>query len=968
MGGMDVFNILAEPAVVLNKLNHIQNANTAFLRELGQCACPDGKTSFVDEFVHADHVAAVTSALANFRQPSNGPSSSLNHEGGGEPTPKPIRLRFRTFRALAIRTTVIYEWTITQSPGAGCLLLVGRSAEWECLDAHQAAVPRTTPLPSDELSSLFEQYKSYISHSDQKYFNLYDVEDQQRIIDEAKRRHVGVNHLVSAYESEIVGIAIARPDGVIVEANSKCLSYIGKTREDLEGGRVHQGEFATEDANAASVALLEDVYIKKKLISYKKTFTDSDGKPFPVLIELRYIESAGRLVAYLIDVSSSIAAHDLVRQERGMFEQLADSVRFIVWTSTIDGRVDWMNDQWYEYTKAPRHIVTAEWSSFLHDEDRQKCLDRWQEAVKLGTPFEAEGRLADGSGQYRWHLMRASPSTDNSGNILRWYGTCIDVHDRKLALLRSENAENQFNALLNNLPIVAWGCDTNWICNMVKGKALGMKGLTETLKGMALGLRDTELIGTDMRSVTANDPNLRSWIERALAGETFGTSNHLTETDTWYETVYSPRRDESGRIDGMIAISIDVTDSKTKEEANRRAESAKQALQINTEFLANMSHEIRTPLNGIIGMADLILSDAISESHRPYMKLLKQSGKTLLHIVNEILDLSKLNAGKMQLENIELDLRNIVNTVVQTSQISMKSPAVTLLTTIDTSVPLVVRGDPTKIIQIITNLVNNAIKFTSTGSVTVHVSATDTACTTVAVRISVIDTGPGLSDDLKGNLFREYSQQDESIARKYGGTGLGLSICHKLAKLMGGKLEAESQRGQGSTFRVTLPLQRSVAPAVLAANRAESDQHLHIHSSTSQNDPPVPARILVAEDNPVNQIIIERMLSKLGVEADIVNNGCEVLRAVSETTYDLIFMDCNMPMMDGYDATRELRRLESHAKTPIIALTAGAMEANRVKCLEAGMNDFITKPLSMKVLADTLKKWLARSVWVAKLK
>ncbi|KAJ3160263.1 hypothetical protein HDU88_008336 [Geranomyces variabilis] len=235
-----------------------------------------------------------------------------------------------------------------------------------------------------------------------------------------------------------------------------------------------------------------------------------------------------------------------------------------------------------------------------------------------------------------------------------------------------------------------------------------------------------------------------------------------------------------------------------------------------------MSHEIRNPLNGIIGLADLILSETMTESQRPYMKLLKRSGKTLLNIVNEILDLSKLNAGKVQLEQIDFDLRGVVSTVVQTVQIIMDDRPVVLLSTVDPSVPLILRGDPTKIQQIITNLVNNAIKFTQSGSVTVHVtSTTASAARTMDISISVVDTGPGLSEKFKRNLFNEYCQEDETIARKYGGTGLGLSICLKLAKLMGGILDVESEKGKGSTFRVIIPLIKSSASAL---TQSDSDK------------------------------------------------------------------------------------------------------------------------------------------------
>ncbi|KAJ3144066.1 hypothetical protein HDU89_000704 [Geranomyces variabilis] len=733
------------------------------------------------------------------------------------------------------------------------------------------------------LSEQYDAYSSYISKRDRKYFSTYDQGDQEMVIEEAKNLCDGVPHVVTAYESRIVGIAVADKDGVIIEANSKCLCFLRKSKRDLQEGRVTRLDFATDDINENSAVMLSDVYEKNKIVSYTKTVLDENGKETVILMEVRFIKSAGQTVTYMIDETPSVTAvQDIAGRERDMFEQLANSVPFIIWTSSPNGTIEYYNDRWYEYTNASHHTISDEWLSRLHEEDRQRCSDKWRKSIERGSRLQAEGRLPNACGEQKWHLIRATPYADHNGNLLRWYGTCIDIHDYKIALLRSEFAETPFNNLLKNLPIVAWGCETLWICNMSKGKALG-----------AAGLKEDEIVGIDMRDYTKEDPDLASYIERALAGEVFGASNRFSRTGTSYESIYCPARNETGKIVGMVAISIDVTDSKNKEEADRELQAAKQAVKMTTEFLANMSHEIRNPLNGIIGLADLILSETMTESQRPYMELLKRSGKALLNIVNEILDLSKLNAGKVQLEQIDLDLRSIVGTVVQTVQISLDDRPVVLLSTIDPSVPLILRGDPTKIQQIITNLVNNAIKFTQSSSVTVHVtSATASAARTIDVSISVVDTGPGLSEQFKRNLFSEYCQEDETITRKFGGTGLGLSICLKLAKLMGGLLEVESEKGKGSTFRVIIPLIESSASVL---TQSESDKEIHYGTDLDATFRP---RILVAEDNPVNQTIIGKMLSKVGVDSDVVSNGVEALEAVRLKQYDIILMDCEMPILD----------------------------------------------------------------------
>ncbi|KAJ3159177.1 hypothetical protein HDU88_000874, partial [Geranomyces variabilis] len=313
------------------------------------------------------------------------------------------------------------------------------------------------------VSKQYEAYSSYISERDRKYFSTYDPDDQKMVLEEAKNLCHGVQHVVTAYESRIVGIAVADKDGVIIDANSKCLGLLRKSKRDLQEGRVTRLDFATDDINENSAVMLSDVYEKNKIVSYAKTVLNDDGQETVLHIEVRFIQSAGQTVTYLIDETSSRSAvRDEAGKERDMFEQLANSVPFIIWTASPNGNVDYYNDRWYEYTN-------------------------------------------------KWHLIRATPYADHNGKLMRWYGTCVDIHDYKIALLRSEFAETQFNNLLKNLPIAAWGCDTDWICNMSKGKALG-----------AAGLRDDEIVGIDMREYTKKDPDLASYIERALSGEDFG--------------------------------------------------------------------------------------------------------------------------------------------------------------------------------------------------------------------------------------------------------------------------------------------------------------------------------------------------------------------------------------------------------------------------------------------------------------
>ncbi|KAI9098828.1 hypothetical protein DFS34DRAFT_566009, partial [Phlyctochytrium arcticum] len=631
-----------------------------------------------------------------------------------------------------------------------------------------------------------------------------------------------------------------------------------------------------------------------------------------------------------------------VREERVNFEQLANSVPCFIWTALAHGEIDYYNNRWYEMLQLERSIFKEDLLMMaVVPDERSKIQELWRTAVKTCSQLEAEIRIAMPDGTVRWHMARAIPSLDPLGKPLRWYGTCLDVHDQKSARLRAEFSEYQFNSLLDSLPIVAWGCTIDGVCNLSKGRAL-----RET------GIKDNDLVGMDIFAYTSQDTDLRSYINAALRGEILSRCNHFSKTDTWYESVYSPTRNEQGEVMGMIAISIDITDSKNKEQAARNEENARNALKIHSSWVSAISHEIRGPLAGILGMSDLILLDTISEIHRPYLKLLKQSGETLLHLVNEILDLSKLDAGKMTLECLEFDMRNIVNTVAHTCQVSLANRPVRLYLNIDPLLPRALKGDPTKIQQLVTNLTTNALKFTSEGSVIVQILVESITPSSVNISLSVIDTGPGLSDEFKANLFQEYAQQDSSIYRRFGGTGLGLSICQKLVTLLGGTMDVESELGRGSIFRIRTPLLKCLDPQNNKHERESSHGELDVKSMNLSL-----FKVLVAEDNAVNQIIIERMLKRLGIDFTVVSDGEEVLVEVTQNQYDLILMDNHMERMDGITATKILRSMSEFQNVIIVALTAGAMEENRLSCLRAGMDDFLTKPISFRALGETLKKW-----------
>ena len=363
-----------------------------------------------------------------------------------------------------------------------------------------------------------------------------------------------------------------------------------------------------------------------------------------------------------------------------------------------------------------------------------------------------------------------------------------------------------------------------------------------------------------------------------------------------------------------------------------------EALRAKNEFLAVVSHEIRTPMNGVLGTAQLLQMTEMSEEQQRYVAAIQSSGETLLALINDILDWSKLDSGKVSMDLRPLQLASLVKEVVELLRAQAQKKDLYLDTEIAADVPQWIAGDAHRIKQIVTNLVGNAIKFTQHGGVRIAIHTQQNDQVLVC---QVQDSGIGIAPDGLARLFEKFSQVDTSITRRNGGTGLGLAICRKLVEGMGGTIGVESKRHQGSTFTFRIPLTRAEPPA---EKRAPAEDRLKT---------PAGLRILLVEDNAVNQMLALGMLQKLGCKAMLAENGQEALEKIGQG-YDLVLMDMQMPKMDGVTATRAIRQMQLARQPYIVALTANAMESDRQLCLAAGMNDFLAKPFKAVELQEKL--------------
>ncbi len=677
------------------------------------------------------------------------------------------------------------------------------------------------------------------------------------------------------------------------------------------------------------------------------------------------------LRADLIYLDESLAEHDRmesrVRESEERYRYLVENASDIIYRTDEQGYFTFVNAAAQNLFGGDSSLVGRHFLGLVRPEYRgtvELFYGRQFQRQMNNTYLEFPACAADGS--EIWVGQNVQLILERN-RVYGFQAVARDITERKKmeeALRESEGAlresEERFRSAFDSAPIgmALVALDGRWL--QVNRELCDIVGYEEP-ELLAMGFPDITY-PEDLEGDLENIEKLMAGTIRSYQMEKRYV--HKRGFIVWVLLSGSLVRGVDGAPLYFVAQIQDITERKRMDrELAEARDAALESARLKSEFLANMSHEIRTPMNGIIGMTGLLLGTRLDDEQKGYVETIDFSSRALLTIINDILDFSKIEAGKMVIEDVEMDIPAVVASTVGLLSERARSKGIGIGWMAYGNIPGRLRGDPIRLGQVLTNLVGNAVKFTPEGEVTVRVRMERENASEVVLRFEVSDTGIGILPEIHPLLFQAFTQADSSTTRKYGGTGLGLAISRQLIGMMGGEIQVESTVGKGSTFWFTLPFGRVEAGPELQGRqtvpeaRAGGGEGQDFIWNRSGHSP----RILVAEDNLINQKVTVGQLRRLGCSADVASNGREVVAAVAGQQYDIILMDCQMPEMDGYEATREIRRMEGAGEhRTIIALTANAMQGVKERCLEAGMDDYITKPVDIGELARHLEHWQER--------
>ena len=727
--------------------------------------------------------------------------------------------------------------------------------------------------------------------------------------------------------------------------------------------RQHVAEFGSTPIVSRPMGLLSEVCGVR-----------TNGEEFPIEASISQVEVRGRrlFTASLRDISARNAMADLLHSERQRLASILAGTDVGTWEWNVQTGQLILNERWAEivgYTLAELSPVSIEtWQRVCHPDEMEKSDELLRRHFAGEIPcYDCECRLRHKDGHWVWVRDRGKVMTWTAdGQPLEMFGTHLDITREKLAEQNLREA-SQFNE-----QIIAGAQEGIVVC----GRDLRYRVWNPYMENLS-GMKADDVIGRHLLELFPflQEVGVLANVERALAGEIsplaeFPFQIPQSGRSGWASQRVGPLRNAQGEIIAAIGTIREVTAVRRAEEALRQSQQSLEArveertrqLAIATQtaeaanraksaFLANMSHEIRTPMTAIVGMIELMKFDGATARQMARLKKMNDAAQHLLNILDDVLDLSRIEAGRLTLEEATVDVEGLVASVIDMTADRAANKHLQLTADCE-PLPGRLIGDPTRIRQALLNYIGNAIKFTERGSISVRARCREEDSHSILVCFEVRDTGIGVPADAIERLFSKFEQADNSMTREYGGTGLGLAIVKQIADLMGGSAGVESSEGAGSTFWFTARLKKAIARKAISTvapgtTAGEAQERRHENR-----------RILIVDDEVTNREVILAIVEAVGLLADCAASGHEAVELAGKTPYDLILMDLHMARMDGMEATRRIRRLPTGTRTPILALTGNVVSEIRQHCLNAGMNDFVAKPFSMDALLEVITYWL----------
>ncbi|NQV99488.1 MAG: PAS domain S-box protein [Rhodospirillales bacterium] len=757
-----------------------------------------------------------------------------------------------------------------------------------------------------------------------------------------------------AENARLALIAQSTTNGIVVSDDTGVTEWVNKSFERMTGfsldevkgqrlGRLLQGA----DSDPQVIKEMSDKIRQKEgfdvtLVNYHK-----NGQAYWIHIECHpFHEADGTLkfMAVQTDVSSQVKAQQALRESERRFRDFAEASSDWLWEMDADSRITFISEQIEVATGKPVSSFIGKTREELTGDDYH--TDKWAEmrdAIKSRQPFKDFQYARSGqNGSLQYISTSGVPYYDENGLFCGYRGTGSDITAQQSIYDRAVQAEEQLRTAIESLEdgFVLYDADDRLIlCNE---KFRQIYALCEDLLIPGQRFSDIIRISAARGQNILKADEIEEWIARRIMDHSVKNAEHEREMPNGQWLKISESATPQG---GIVGFHIDITQLKL---AKQNAEAASHA---KSNFLSTMSHEIRTPLNGVLGIAQLLADTHLDEDQRKKVNIILSSGQTLLAIINDVLDMSKIEAGGIELENHAFSLDSLVSGIASPFQTLAENKGLKLEVNNQIASGLVIEGDSVRLRQIIWNLLSNAIKFTNTGTITLTLedltdqSDNDLPPDGQLIHFSVKDSGLGIAPDRIDAIFDAFAQEDNSITRKYGGTGLGLTIVKQLTELMGGRIAVSSELNVGTVFDVYIPF-GSASSAEVA--------NISLRDDDSANHNPEPLNVLIAEDNEVNAIIAKAFLEKFGHQVKHVVNGKLAVEAAKDGWADFILMDIHMPEMDGVDATKAIRETEFGKTVPIVGLTAEAFAERHALFMEAGMNGVLTKPFTEQQLFETL--------------